>query len=361
MSRIPGIFVIARNSSFAYKGKSVNEREMGRALGVKYLLEGSVRKAANRVRIGVVLVDAGAGAEMWTQRFDRPLSDIFAVQDEIVNKVVTTVGLIFGLDNLRVPRLGSVGHPTKSLDAFDVFLRGLAYYIRQTRKDNEIARDLFAQAIKLDARFADAYALMAWTYGLNVWNQWSENPQADLGRAAELAHKALSLDDSNSEAFCVLRLSGLIEGCPDQAVADGERAIALNPNSADGYQALSGALCNELRSTECLKAAETSIRLNPAAQDFYSLMVGIADNQLGRYQQADGVLERTLGAYPNNLTARLALATAYVELGRERDAHLQAAEITRLSPQFSIAAMPHFQNQRYYQQFRSDLRRAGLK
>jgi tetratricopeptide (TPR) repeat protein len=176
-----------------------------------------------------------------------------------------------------------------------------------------------------------------------------------------LARQASSLDDSNSDAFYVISISDLVQGRPDHAVAEAERAIALNPSSAENYQALSTALCNEVRSAECLKAAEKSIRLNPVAQDLYGLMVGIADDQVGRYQEAVAVLERTVAAYPNNLTARLALAAAYVELGRDRDAHLQAAEIMRLSPHFSVAATPRFQDEHYTEQVRSDWRRAGLK
>jgi adenylate cyclase len=148
LSRVPGLFVIARNSSFAYKGKAVNEHEIGMELGVRYLLEGSVLKAANRVRIGIDLADAGTGEVMWTQRFDRSLGDIFAVQDEIVNKVVTTVGLLFQLQGLNVPRnLGSF-RPTDSLEAYDDSLHGSAYFVRQTEGDNETARHWFAEAIK---------------------------------------------------------------------------------------------------------------------------------------------------------------------------------------------------------------------
>jgi adenylate cyclase len=361
LSRLPGLFVIARNSSFAYKGKTVNEHEIGMELGVKYLLEGSVLKTANRVRIGVDLADAATGEVMWTQRFDRYQTDIFAVQDEIVNKVVTTVGLLFQLEGLNVPRNLESFRPTDSLEAYDDFLRGLAYFVRQTKGDFETARRWFGEAVKLDPRFAQAYALTAMTYLLSVWNQWSENPQVDLERATELAHKALALEDSNSDAFYVLSLADLVLGRPEQAVTDGERAITLNPNSAEGYQALSGALCNELRSAECLKAAETSIRLNPAGEDLYGVMLGIAYDEMGSYRDAVAVLERTVAAYPNNQTARLALAMAYVELGRDRDAHLQAAEIMRLSPHFSVAATPQFKDDHYTEQVRSDWRRAGLK
>src|SRR5262249_24528178 len=139
LSRLPGLFVIARNSSFAYKGKAVSEQEIGRQLGVKCVLEGSVRKAATQLRIGVQLVDASIGAEAWTQHFDRPLRDLFAVQDEIVSKVVTTLGLLFRLNEMKVPHDAPV-HPTSNLEAYDDFLRGVEYGFRYTKDDNAKAR-----------------------------------------------------------------------------------------------------------------------------------------------------------------------------------------------------------------------------
>ena len=159
LSRLPGLFVIARNSSFAYKGKPVTEHEIGKELGVKYVLEGSVRKAASQVRIGVELVDASSGTEVWTERYDRPLKDIFAVQDEIVGKVVTTLGLIFKLDEMKLPHPGSF-RPTDNAEAFDDFLRGVEYFCRGTKDDNAKALEWAEKAVVLDPKFGQAYALM---------------------------------------------------------------------------------------------------------------------------------------------------------------------------------------------------------
>jgi len=139
LSRLPGLFVIARNSSFAYKGKSVKEQQIGRELGVRYVLEGSVRKAADQVRIGVELVDASTGTEMWTQRYDRPLADIFAMQDEIVGKVVTTLGLVLKLEEMNAPHEGK-WQPTTDLEAFDDMLRASQYWYRFSKDDNAKAR-----------------------------------------------------------------------------------------------------------------------------------------------------------------------------------------------------------------------------
>jgi adenylate cyclase len=237
LSRLPGLFVIARNSSFAYKGKAVKEHEIGTELGVKYVLEGSVQKAADRVRIEVQLVDANSGTEEWTQRFDRPFADIFAMQDEIVGKVVTTVGLISSLDRLRLGHLG--GTPsTNNLEAYQDFLRAIEYFSRFTKDDNAQARQWLDKAITLDPKFSAAYSFLGSAYWIDVWSQWSGDPQADLKRAAELAHKALALDDSNSDALALLSRADWMQRKFDQAVADAQQAVTINSNYAQGYAAL---------------------------------------------------------------------------------------------------------------------------
>ena len=241
LSRLPGLFVIARNSSFAYKGKTVQEQRIGKELGVRYVLEGSVRKGNDRVRIGVELVDASNGTEKWTAGYDRPLKDIFAVQDEIVGKVVTTLGLIFKLDELKRP-YWAYSQPTENLEAFDDFLHSIECYWRFTKDDNTKARLWIEKAIELDPKYAAAYASLAWIYLTSAWNQWSETPQADLEHSSELARKALALDDSNSSALALLSDNDWMQRRFDQAVADGERAVALSPNYAQGYVSLSDAL-----------------------------------------------------------------------------------------------------------------------
>jgi len=222
LSRLPGLFVIARNSSFAYKGKATNESEIGKELGVKYALEGSVRKA-DQVRIGVELVDANARTEEWTARYGRPLKDIFAVQDEIVGKVVTTLGLLLKVDEMKLPHFGS-SQPTENLEAFDDFLRATEYVFRATKVDNAKARQWLEKAIDLDPKYAQAYAGLGWNHPVATWNQWGD-PRADLEDASELAQKALALDDSNSSALALLCESDWMHLRYDQAVANGERAV----------------------------------------------------------------------------------------------------------------------------------------
>ncbi len=358
LSRVPGVFVIARNSSFAYKGKAVAEREIGKELGVKYVLEGSVRKAGGQLRIGVELVDASLGAQTWAQRYDRPLKDIFAVQDEVVGKVVTTLGLLFKLDEMKLPK-GSF-RPTDNLEAYDDHLRGVAYLNRGTKDDNVQARRWEQEAIKLDPSFGEAYALLGLSYWVDVWSEWSADPQADVQRASELAHKALALDDSNSSALRLLSYVDWIQRRFDQAVADAERAVAINPNSAQAYDALGTALGTAAKLEEALRAAEKAMRLDPARQDFYASSAGVIYNEMGRYQDAVPLLKEALAAYPNNLSAHLAMTMAYVELGRDQDARAEAAEVMRISPHFAVLSGP-FKDEALNKRVQSDFHKAGLK
>jgi adenylate cyclase len=183
LSRLPGLFVIARNSSFAYKRKATKESAIGKELGVKYLLEGSVHKEADQVRIGVELVDTSTGTEEWTARYDRPLKDIFVVQDEIVGKVVTTLGLLFKHDEMKLPHFGGA-HPTENLEAFDDMLRADPYYWRGTRDDYPTAQKWIEKAIEQVPKYADAYAALGCIHMTATWKQWGD-PRADLEDASD--------------------------------------------------------------------------------------------------------------------------------------------------------------------------------
>jgi adenylate cyclase len=328
-------------------------------LGVKYVLEGSVLKGANQVRIGVELVDVSTGTEEWTAKYDRPLKDIFAVQDEIVGKVVTTLGLLLKLDAIKVPQRRNTA-PTNNLEAFDHFLRASGDIWRFTKDDNARARGWLQKAIALDPNFSAAYSFMGLTYCYDTFAQWSENPQADLGRASGGAQKALALDDSDSDALVVLSNIDWLQGRPDQAVANARRAITLNPNYAAGYQALSVAEVTEVNPEEVLHAAERAIRLDPVARDAYEYLIGLAYNEMGRYREAIPFCKRTIAVFPNLMGAHLGLVLAYAELNQTRDAHAEAAEVMRISPHF-VNQPPDFKNVDFNERVWEDFRKAGLK
>ena len=358
LSQLPGLFVIARNSSFAYKGKPVKEQQIGRELGVKYVLEGSVRKAADQVRIGIELVDASNGTEMWTQRYDRPIKDIFAMQDEIVSKVVTTLGLVLKLEEMNAPHWGK-SQPTTNLEAFDDMLRASQYFNRFTKDDNVRARGWIEKAIALDPTYAHAYAFLSATYKMAVLFQWSENPQADLVRSYDLARKALALDDSDGSALSQLCDIDWLQKRFDQAVAEGERCVAMNPSSTDCYVALATALTVSNKLEAAVRAAEKAIRLDPTRQDFYDYFVASPYVLMGRYEEAIPLLNRNLTVWPDNPWAYALLVAAYTELGRDADARVAAAELMRINPDF-VWGEPN-KDAAVNRRYANDLRKAGFK
>jgi adenylate cyclase len=365
LSRLPGLFVIARNSSFAYKGKPLNDRAIGRELGVRYLLQGSVSKAAEQVRISTELVDAPSASEVWTARYDRPLKDILAVQDEIVRKVITTLGLIVSVDQLDVPHWRSASED--NLQAFDDLLQAERYGWRFTKDDNARAREWAEKAIALDPKSADAYAQLGWIYFFDAVSQWTANPQATLRSSIELAQKALLLDDSHCSGLALLSNDYKWQGRFDEAVAMGERAVNINPNCSIGYTFLAASLNAAGRPAEALGTVEKAMRLDPAGRDFYAGIIGTADMLMGRYQQAIPSLQRTTAAIPNALWAHLQLAVAYSELGRDRDARAEAAKVMTISPGYVLEKEPYSvvpdlagKDVALQQRFNADLRKAGL-
>jgi adenylate cyclase len=281
------------------------------------------------------------------------------VQDEIVGKVVTTLGLIFKVVEMKLPHSGSA-QPTENLEAFDDYLRATQYIFRPTKDDNAKARQWLQKAIDLDPKYAAAYAFLGWLHMTASWNQWGD-PRADLKDASELVQKALALDDSNVDALALLCEVDWNYLRYDQSVADAERAVAINPNFADGYITLADTLLIYGKPEEAIPAAQKAMRLDPTGKDKYGTEVGLAYVEMGRYADAVPILKQSLTAYPNIMVTHLFLIQAYVELGREEDARAEAAEVMRMSPQFTVASVPPGRDAVSYKRNMADLRKAGLK
>src|SRR5712692_8795063 len=307
LSRISSLFVIARNTAFTYKGKAANVQEVGKELGVRYVMEGSVQKAGDQVRIVVQLVDTATDAHLWSERFDRPFKDIFALQDEIVQKIVTTLRLQLALQEQGF----IVRKHTDNLEAYDYYLRGVEYQLRLTKEATVQARQMFEKAIALDPQYAEAYALLSRTYYLEwVW-RWSADPQT-LERALALAQQAVALDDSLPRAHSSLSYVYAQQQQYDQAIAEGERAIALDPNNADSYARLAEALIFAGRPEEALRMMEQAMRLNPRYPFWYLLESGTASQLTGRYAEAIATLKEVISRSPNHLPAHVVLAFSYL-------------------------------------------------
>ena len=359
LSRISSLFVIARNSAFTYKGKAVKVQEVSRELGVRYVLEGSVRKADTQVRITTQLVDATTGGHLWSERYDRPLKDVFALQDEIVQKIVTTLKL-----QLSLWEQGSlVRKTTDNLEAYDYYLRGLEYSFRFTKEASTQAKQMYEKAIELDPRYAQAYASLSMSYFMD-WNlQWNQTPQT-FARATELAQQSITLDDSLPSSHWVLGWLYLWKKQHDRAIAEAERAIVLDPNFANGYIQL-GDIWNFAGQPEkAIELIEKAMRLNPHSPGVYFNNLGAAYLMARRYDEAIDALKKCLAHAPNYLYAHMNLATAYSELGREEEARSEAAEVLRINPQFSLEALRQtapVKDPAVLERVFTALRKAGLK
>src|SRR5216684_2137129 len=314
LSRLPSLFVIAHTSSFTYKGKAVRLQDVGKELGVKYVLGGGVRKAGDQVRITVQLADATTGEELWAERYDRPLRDIFVLQDEIVRRIVTTLNLQLTLAQrgFLIPRT------TDNLEAYDDVLRGVEYFLSYTKDGNAKARQMYEKAVQLDPKYARAHALLAQNYFIGWILLLSPDPNG-LERAFQLEQQAIALDDSLSGPHSILAAIYVHKGQYDQAVTEAKRGIALNPNFAFGYWALAEVMNNMARPAEALVAVEKAMRLDRRNSDRYVLEQGLAYTHLGRSEEAIPALKRDL-ALTNNLWDHVLLAWDYIESrsGRRR-------------------------------------------
>jgi adenylate cyclase len=357
-SKLSSLFVIARNSAFTYKGKAVKVQEVSQELGVRYVLEGSVRKAGDQVRITAQLIDAITGYYLWSEQYDRPLQDLFALQGEIRQKIVTTLKLQLTLAEQGI----FTRKATDNLAAYDSYLRGLEYYLRRTKEANAQARQICERAIELDPRYAEAYTLLGRTYLREyIWG-WNQVPQT-LEQALALARKATSLDDSLPTAHRLLAYIYLWQKQYAQAITEAEQALALDPNEVDGYETLGEILSFAGRPEETLGLVEKALRLNPRQPVSLLWLLGRASLLTGRYEEAIAVCKKILIRNPNHFGAHMDLAVIYSELGREEEARAEVAEMLRVSPSYSLASVQNrpFKNPVVVERFVESLRRAGLK
>jgi adenylate cyclase len=361
LSRVPGLFVIDRGSTFAYKGKPAKVQQVGRELGVKYVLEGSARKEAGRVRINVQLVDASMGIQVWTQRYDKQLRDIFKVQDEIVHSLATTLNIQLG-----VPGKGYViPQRTQNLEAYDYFLQGFEHFLTFTPDGLAKERKALEKAIELDPGYADAYAGLSLSYFLGYIWELDKDPGA-LDRAAELANKAIALDDSAVVGYAVRGWVAATKGQREDAIADGQRAVSLDPNSAFVYLMLAESnFALDGPPEQQLADAQKAMRLDPRHPVSYWSEEGWAYSRMGRYREAVDALKQ---GEQGNPFVHVWLACAYSELGLEEDARAEAAQVLRVSPGFSVGEMRQrlprawlWQKPKWVQRCLANLRKAGLK
>jgi adenylate cyclase len=360
LSKLSWFFVIARNSVFSYKGRTVKPEEVSRELGVRYVLEGSVRKVGDQVRITAQLIDAIGGQHMWAERYERPLQEIFALQDEIIQQIVVHLNARVWQAEMERVRHGPTDNPT----AYDYWLQGVDHYRRFTKDANAQARQMAEKAIEIDPQYAQGYVLLGGTHFADSLFLWSPDPRQSLEQALALGRKAAALDDSLPLAHGLLGFVYMRKKQHERAIAEEERAIALNPNFADGYVQLGTVLCNVGRAEEAVGFIKQGMRLNPYYPDWYAFNLGNAYRLMGRTEEAITAHRDALIRNPNLLLAHLGLAGIYSELGREEEARAEAAEVLRISPTFSLEGWRQFSPQKdlaILERQLDTLRKAGLK
>ena len=356
------IFVIARNSTIAYKGKPVTVKQVAEEMGVRYVIEGSVQQEGNRVRITVQLIDALTGGHLFSERYDRGLKDILNLQDDITLKVLAAVQI--KLTTGEEARHLEKG--TKNLDAYLKVLQAREHKGGTMNKERvERAIQLLEEAIALDPEYAYAYSVLSTAHFDLVALGARQSPRESLQRALELGEKAIALDDSNSSSHACLTFPYIYIREYDKAISQAEKAISLSPNSALAYWALGTALTMSGRPQEAIPMLQKSLRLSPIP--YHSLVLGnLASSYawLGQYEDAVATFKKMLQIYgPDHLMAHIGLTLTYALMGRENEARAQSAEVLRIDPKFSwerwIKGLPHPQHNK--DRLAEGLRKVGLQ
>jgi adenylate cyclase len=358
LSKTPQLFVIARTSSFKYKGKEVDVRTVGRELGVRYVLEGSVRKAGDKVRVTAQLIEAQTNHHLWAERYDRLLKDIFAVQDDITMKITTSlhVKLTEGEQALIW------GQRAKRLDVFLKVLEARWFLAQGTTESHErlgqVAQEIIDMAPEIDA----GYNWLAWYYWLRFVSQIS--PQESLMKAYQLGKKSLSMDESNAASYRLLGNVYLLMKQYDKAIAAGKRSIALEPSSAGSHGLLGLTLSYAGDPDEAIISLKQGIRLNPFPPYWYFVSLGRCYVRKGQYEEALVEYNKAQEVAPDNWLALGGKAVALSLLGREQEARAAARKFSEINPYFSVdmfASIVPFRDSADIEKVTDAMRKAGLK
>lgn len=362
LSRVRWLFVIARNSSFTYQGRDVDVTQVGQELGVGYVLEGSLRKAGDRIRITGQLIEVSTGAHLWAERFEGQLEDIFELQDEIAAGVAGAIAPQVELAEIKRAK----SKPTASLNAYDCYLRGIAHMHRGTREAIAEALSLFQKSIELDSEFAAAHAMAAWSYFWRKVNGWSEDSLREIAEGERLARRAIELGRDDAVALtrgghALAHLAGDL----DTGIALLDRAVYLNPNLASAWF-LGGFL--RTWHGECESAIEhfeRAMRLSPVDPELYRMQAGIAMAHLfaGRVETASAWAERSYSNLPSFLMVVAIIAATRALNNRQEDAKRAMEEVRKLDPALRVSNLTGWlpiSRPEHLSIFVEGLRKAGL-
>jgi adenylate cyclase len=363
LSRNPYLLVIARSSTFAYKGKPVKVKQVSEELGVRYVLEGSIQRSEDRVRITAQLIDAVAGNHIWAERYDRDLKEIFALQDEITMKVLAGVqAKVPGeVDALTAEKLF---RGKRGLDCYLKYLEAMKYLLARDIESIQAARRIASEIIEMCPESSVAYSFRASIYINEYWLGWGKSPQESIEKGIEMAQKALAIDGSNPFTVGLLGFFHTLKGETDEALAEGERGITLDPSGEWVHLWYSDTLRFAGRPEEAIAICQKIARLSPFSGITTSSRLGQALRDAGRYEEAVSAFKKTLQLAPNNILAHADLAATYSLMGQDSEAGAEGAEVLRLNPKFSFdsyAKLMPYKDQSQTDKIIDALRKAGLK
>jgi len=346
LSKIAGLMVISRNSCFTYKGRAVDTRTVGRDLGVRSVLEGSVRRAGNRLRITAQLIDAATGGHLWAERYDRDLTDLFAVQDDVTRRIVEALKVT--LSAAEKARLAD--SEACNIEAYDYFLRGREFLYGEIKKGEkfEEAKNFFMQALKLDPNHSQSHAGLSWAYVFDYFNRWSDDPDGSLTLAKKYAEQAVKEDSNEPLARAMAGLVALLQKDFDRATSEVEIALSLNPNYAFAYNCLGSIHTYSGRPREAIAVIERAMRLDPAWTQQYLHFLGTAYLLAGKYETAAALLRQRVSLVPSTDFTRGVLASALGHLGEVDEARRVWRELMEINPKYSFRA--HFSRQPFRQE-----------
>jgi adenylate cyclase len=362
LSKIRALFVISRQSTFSYKGKPVTVKQVSEELGVRYVLEGSVRRSADRIRISAQLIDALTGRHIWAERYDRPLTDLFALQDEITMKILTAI-------EVKLTEGEQASNYEKfrgklSLDCYLKVMEGWKYLHGTNIESIRVMRRIAEEAVAMCPEAPGPYLVMGWLHAMEYYMGIGKSPQESLQKGIEMAQKAQAMDDSISTVHGLLSHLYISTREYDKAIAEAERALALDPGGAFAHEWYAESLNAGGRPDEAIPIFQKAIRLDPVGPSILYNGFGDALENAGRFEEAVSAYKNALQRAPDNFFAHIGLTATYSEMGQEKEARAQAKEFLRLNPKFSLegyAKMIRGKDQAKTDRYIDALRKAGLK
>jgi adenylate cyclase len=365
LSNIPEIFVIASNSTAIYKGKEVKLREVAQDLGVRFILEGSMQKSDERIRVTAQLIDALAGRQLWSEKYDKEMKDFFQIQDKITQEIV--VALQVELTHGEQVRKW---YGTTNLEVWGYIAKGLGIFENYSRANNEKARELFKKALEIDPESAWGWVMLGWTHLIEVRLGWSKDPAESMKNAVQMTQKALSIDDENADAHCLLGTLYMIMRQHEKAIEEGQKSIEFGPNSALSYTLFSQTMYYAGNLDEAIALGEQAVRICPGCPAYYKIIVARAYTLAGRYQEALVILEKLLEQAREQEVQFLLwrvnhyLVITYSMMGQTEKAKIHLAEAQKFNPKYSleyVRKITFFRDPNHLEAILDSLRKAGLK